>query len=289
MKAWILAMRPATLLAGAVPVAVGTALAVDHPNFEVWVACLALVGSLLIQIATNFANDYYDFIKGADTEERVGPDRATQQGWISPQAMKRAIGVTLLLAFSVGVLLILRGGWPIAALGLCSLLLAVGYTGGPFPLAYLGLGDLFVLGFFGLGATVGTYWLLALEQTPGVWIAGFALGALATAILVVNNLRDRFTDAQVGKNTLAVRFGARAVRAEYAVLVLSAYGVVGLAVYLAWLPTGALWVFASTPQAIIAVRAVYGLDGAALNPLLGLTARLEALFGILFIIGVLGS
>lgn len=286
MKPWIAAMRPATLLAGAVPVAVGAALALDHPQFHWGFAALCLLGSLLIQIATNFANDYFDFLKGADTEARVGPDRAVQKGWISPQSMKRATALVLALALCVGIVLIQRGGWPIAALGLCSLVLAVGYTAGPFPLAYLGLGDLFVLGFFGLGATVGTTWILTLETHTGVWAAGFSLGALATAILVVNNLRDRFTDAQVGKNTTAVRFGAGFARAEYALLVLSAYAAVGLAVYSGALPNSALWVFASLPQAVIAIRAVCRTDGAALNPLLGLTARLEALFGLLLILGL---
>jgi 1,4-dihydroxy-2-naphthoate octaprenyltransferase len=171
-------------------------------------------------------------------------------------------------------------------LGLSSLLLAIAYTGGPFPLAYLGLGDLFVLGFFGLGATAGTFWLLTLEQRPGVWIAGFAVGALATGILVVNNLRDRLTDAQVGKRTLAVRFGERAGRIEYSLLLASAYGAVALGVQQQWLPTGALWVFASLPQALLASRAIWRFQGAALNPLLGSTARLEALFGMLLIIGV---
>jgi 1,4-dihydroxy-2-naphthoate octaprenyltransferase len=289
MRPWIAAMRPATLLAGAVPVAVGAALAMDQPHFHWGFAGLCLLGSLLIQIATNFANDYYDFMKGADTEERVGPERATQQGWISPQAMKRATVLVLLLALGVGVLLIQRGGWPIAGLGACSLLLAIGYTGGPFPLAYLGLGDVFVLLFFGLGATVGSYWILALTTTPGVWAAGTCLGALATAILVVNNLRDRFTDAKVGKNTLAVRFGPGFVRMEYAVLVISAFVIVGVAVQQNWLPLGALWVFACFPQAVLAIRAVNRSDGAALNPLLGLSARFEALFAFLLIVGVVAS
>jgi 1,4-dihydroxy-2-naphthoate octaprenyltransferase len=286
MNAWIAAIRPATLLAGAVPVAVGAALALDHPRFHWGFAALCLLGSLLIQIATNFANDYFDFIKGADTEARVGPARAVQQGWISPASMKRATALVLALALCVGVLLIQRGGWPIAVLGLSSLVLAVGYTAGPFPLAYLGLGDLFVLGFFGLGATVGTTWILTLETHAGVWASGFSLGALATAILVVNNLRDRFTDAQVSKNTTAVRFGATFARAEYAVLVLSAYATVAGAVYSGALPASGLWVFASLPQAVIAIRAVRRTDGAELNPLLGMTARLEALFGLLLILGL---
>jgi len=269
-----------------VPVAVGTALAHGHPAFEWWVAALCLLGALLIQIATNFANDYYDYIKGADTSDRVGPERATQQGWVQPEDMKRATYGVLAVALLVGCILIWRGGWPIALLGLSSLVLAIGYTGGPFPLAYLGLGDLFVLAYFGLGATAGTYWLLSLEQAHGVWAAGFSVGALATAILVVNNLRDRLTDEAAGKRTLAVRFGERAARLEYSLLLVSAYGVIGLAVSQDWLANGALWVFASLPQALIACSALWRRQGAELNPLLGTTARLEAVFGLLLIIGL---
>ena len=246
---WWKTIRPATLLAGGVPVVVASALALGHPDFEWWVAGLCLLGSLLIQIATNFANDYYDFVKGADREDRLGPQRATQQGWVSPAQMKKATYVVLGLALLVGTVLIWRGGWPIALLGCVSLLLAIGYTGGPFPLAYLGLGDLFVLGFFGLGATLGTFWLLTFSLQPGVFYAGFALGALATAILVVNNLRDRHTDAVAGKRTLAVRWGPRAARLEYVGLLVASYGAVLLAVVQGDLPDTALWVFVCLPQA----------------------------------------
>ena len=177
-------------------------------------------------------------------------------------------------------------GWPIAALGLSSLLLAVGYTAGPFPLAYLGLGDIFVLLYFGLGATVGSVWVMCLEAPAAAWLAGLGLGVLATAVLVVNNLRDRHTDAQVGKNTWAVRFGAAFVRWEYGFLVATAYLVVLGAVLADTLPTGCLLVFASIPIAVWNTRAVFRTEGAALNPLLGATARLEAIYGLLFAVGL---
>ena len=285
IQAWLLATRPATLLAGVVPVVVAGAMSWEHPQFRWDMAFLALLGAVLIQIATNFANDYYDFIKGADTDERVGPRRATHQGWITPQSMKYATGVVLAVALLVGLFLIHRGGWPIAALGLSSLMLAVGYTAGPFPLAYLGLGDVFVLLYFGLGATVGSVWVMCLEAPAAAWFAGVGLGVLGTAVLVVNNLRDRHTDAEVGKNTLAVRFGAHFVRREYTVLIAVAYGAVGVGVGVEALPQGCLLVLLSAPLAFSANRKVRTLEGKALNPLLGETARLEALYGVLFAIG----
>ena len=285
VRAWLLATRPATLLAGVIPVVVAAAMAWEHPLFRWDMALLAGFGAVLIQIATNFANDYYDFIKGADNDDRVGPKRATHQGWITPEGMKRATLVVLAVALLIGLVLIERGGWPIAALGLSSLLLAVGYTAGPFPLAYLGLGDVFVLLYFGLGATVGSVWVMSLEAPMAAWIAGVGLGVLGTAVLVVNNLRDRHTDAEVGKNTLAVRFGERFVRREYALLLIIAYGVVALGVALDTLPKGCLLVLLSLPLAVKTARSVFSLEGTALNPLLGATARLEAVYGLLFAIG----
>src|SRR6185503_15872793 len=156
-------------------------------------ALAALAGALLIQIATNLANDYFDFVKGADTSARVGPVRVTQAGLLSPDAVKRGMIVALVAALLVGIYLVSVGGWPIVVIGLASLACAVGYTAGPFPLAYLGLGDLFVFVFFGLVAVSGTYYVQALDFSAESFLAGAAVGALSTAILVVNNLRDRTT------------------------------------------------------------------------------------------------
>ena len=223
-----------------------------------------VMGSILIQIATNLANDYFDHKKGADTEERVGPARAVQQGWISPRAMATATVISLLLALLVGLYLIAVGGWPIAVIGIVSLICAVAYTGGPFPLAYLGLGDIFVFAFFGLAAVVGTSFVQLLFVPPSAWFAGAAIGLLATAILVVNNLRDRETDAKANKRTLAVRFGARMARVEHMACFVLAYLLVTIAVFMQLAPPLWLLVWLSVPLAIIEVRAG-SKDGPALN------------------------
>jgi 1,4-dihydroxy-2-naphthoate octaprenyltransferase len=178
-------------------------------------AVAALVGALLIQIATNLANDYFDNARGADTEERVGPVRVTAAGLVPPAAVKRAMLATLAAAFLVGVYLVTVGGWPVVVIGLVSLVLAVAYTGGPYPLAYNGLGDVFVFVFFGLVAVAGTYYVQALSFPAEAWWLGAGTGALSTAILVVNNLRDLATDAKVGKRTLAVRLGRRSTQFEF--------------------------------------------------------------------------
>ena len=212
---WILAARPKTLPAAAAPVLVGSALALYRGGFALLPATAALLGALLIQIATNFANDYFDFVKGADTDERVGPTRVTQAGLISPGAVRNAMLVTLGAALLVGVYLVWIGGWPIVWIGLASLVCAVAYTGGPFPLGYHGLGDLFVFVFFGLIAVAGTVYVQMGVFPPEAWLAGAGVGAMSTAILVVNNLRDIDTDARAGKRTLAVRLGRAGTQMEY--------------------------------------------------------------------------
>lgn len=247
MGVWLEAARPRTLPAAAAPVVLGTALAFWR-GAQVWLPALAaLVGALLIQIATNFANDYYDHERGADTPDRVGPVRVTAAGLVPPHVVKRAMLLTLLAALLVGSYLVAVAGWPIVVIGLVSLGLAVAYTGGPYPLAYNGLGDLFVFVFFGLIAVAGTFYVQALTFPLEAWWLGAGAGALSTAILVVNNLRDRETDARVGKRTLAVRLGVRAMQVEYAGLVVFALVVplVGIAAFgwpwpvlLSWLALG---------------------------------------------------
>ena len=172
LTAWALAARPKTLAAGVVPVLVGTAVAWREGSAHWGAAVAAAVCSILIQIATNLANDYFDAKKGADTADRLGPDRAVQQGWISPRAMLIGTGVTLILAFVLGLYLIVLGGPVIAAIGIVSLIAAVAYTGGPYPLAYVGLGDVFVFLFFGLAAVVGTTWVQTLSAPPAAWVGG---------------------------------------------------------------------------------------------------------------------
>lgn len=267
---WWRAIRPATLWAGAAPVMVGTGLAHQHGVSQALPAFVALLGALLIQVGCNLVNDYSDFMSGADDAERVGPARAAQKGWLSVDELKRGALVSLGLAGLTGVYLTIVAGWPILMLGLMSLLCAVAYTAGPFPLAYLGLGDLFVLLFFGFGAVGGTYFVQASALPLELAGWGWSVGALATAILVVNNLRDRVGDAQVNKRTLAVRLGPTAARLQYSALALSAFiwpSLCGL-----WLP------LTLTPIALILCVQVWRLDGADLNPLLGKTALLELVF-----------
>lgn len=285
LTAWFLAARPKTLAAGLVPVLVGMAIAHMHGGV-VWapaIACAA--GSILIQIGTNLANDYFDHKKGADTEQRVGPARAVQQGWVTPKAMAVATGITLFLALLVGLYLIAIGGWPIAMIGILSLVCAVGYTGGPYPLAYVGLGDIFVFLFFGLAAVAGTCFVQLLYVPPAAWTAGAAIGLLATAILVVNNLRDRETDAIANKRTLAVRFGARAARVEHMACIVLAFALVTLSVVLNLAPTLWLLVWLSSPLAFMEIRSVHQKDGPGLNAHLAGAARLELVFGLLLCLG----
>lgn len=283
---WWSTLRPATLWAGAVPVFVGAALAyADGARGWIW-AALCLLGALALQVGCNLVNDYADFKKGADTPDRLGPARASASGWLTPRQVLGGAAVAFVIAIAAGGALIAIGGWPIALLGIASVIAAIGYTAGPYPLGYLGLGDVFVLAFFGLGAVVGTYYLGTGEQRWTAWVAGFAVGALATAILVVNNLRDRHTDVRAGKRTLAVRFGARVARAEYLGLLGGAFGAT---ILLAW---GArnpwlLLPWLALPLAVKAARAVCTVDGAALNPQLGATARLELVFGLLLTVGAL--
>ncbi|MCB9745963.1 MAG: 1,4-dihydroxy-2-naphthoate polyprenyltransferase [Alphaproteobacteria bacterium] len=287
LKAWALATRPKTLLAGATPVFVGAALAAGDGAFAWGPSLAALAGSLLIQIGTNLANDYFDFRSGADNADRVGPARATQQGWLTPRQVAGGAALVLALAFAVGLYLLSVAGWPIFVVGVVSILLAVAYTGGPFPLAYHGLGDLFVLIFFGFVAVGGTYYVNALTLTPEVLLAGLPVGLLATAILVVNNLRDRHTDAAANKRTLAVRLGAGPARAEYLLCVALSYATPGVALATGWGAWGWLLPLLSLPLALRQVRTIYRVDGAALNPELGATARLELVYGALLSIGVM--
>lgn len=286
---WLSAARPRTLPAAAAPVLVGMAVAAYEGFFNLGPALAALVGALLIQIGTNFANDVFDFQKGADTSDRLGPTRATQAGWVTPQHMLAATALTFGLAVLVGVYLVWVGGWPIVVIGVLSIVCGLAYTGGPFPLGYNGLGDLFVFIFFGLVAVMGTYYVQAgVVSALAVW-AAIPIGLLATAIIVVNNLRDVDTDRKAGKRTLAVRFGVDWVRAEYRLLLVTAY----MAPVAAWLsgqaPAGALLAWLSLPLAVRLIRAVYTQTGKALNPVLGGTGQLELVYAGLYALGLLVS
>lgn len=284
---WVLAARPKTLTAAVAPVLVGTGLAVHDGVVATQPALAALVGAILIQIATNLANDYYDFVRGGDTPERIGPVRVTQAGLLAPKAVRNAMVAVLALALVPGAYLVSVAGWPVVVIGLVSLACAVLYTGGPYPLAYHGLGDIFVFMFFGLVAVGGTYFVQARAWPAGAFVAGAGLGALSTALLVVNNLRDIRTDALAGKRTLAVRMGAGATKAEYAFLlgVAAAAPVLGV-VALDW-PSATLGSLLAAALAWSPLRAVFTHgDPRELLPALGATARLVAVYGVLLAIGL---
>ena len=282
---WVLAARPRTLTAAVVPVVVGTAVAAAGGGMRLVPAFAALLSAICIQIGTNLANDYHDFQRGADTHERVGPRRVTQSGLIAPRTVRAAALAAFGAAALLGAYLAAVGGWPILMTGVLSILSGWLYTGGPWPLGYHGLGDVFVFVFFGLVATAGTIYVQMRSVPTAGWIAAVPIGALATAILVVNNLRDIATDAKAGKRTLAVRLGRGATRVEYLALLAVAF-----AAPFALLPFARGWVLlplAALPLAIPPLRLVLRAEGAALNEALGATARLQLAYGALLAAGLL--
>ena len=282
---WIGAMRLRTLPAAVVPVVVGTAVCAALGHVAWGPALAALAGSIAIQIGTHFANDVFDAEKGADTPERIGPLRAVSAGLISAAAMKRAMILAFAVAAAFGLYLVSVAGWPIVVIGIASILSGIAYTGGPWPLGYHGLGDVFVMLFFGFVAVCGTAFV-QLGHVPAlaVW-AAIPVGALATAILVVNNVRDRATDVRAGKRTLAVRFGREAALVEYALLLLAAY-VVPVVLAVGGRPWAAL-PLVSAPIAIARMRALLrAVDGPDHNRLLAATAQLLVVHGALFAAGL---
>jgi 1,4-dihydroxy-2-naphthoate octaprenyltransferase len=281
ISAWVYATRPKTLAAAAAPVIIGVALAYKNGELDIIASAIALFCAFLIQIGTNFANDYYDHKKGADTHERLGFKRAVASGWISPKAMLHATYVVMTLAFLCGLFLVYKAGWPILLLGLASIISGIAYTGGPFPLGYNGLGDLFVMLFFGQAAVMGTVYVNQLSWTLEAFVWSFGPGALAVNILVLNNLRDIETDIKAGKRTLGVLLGPRALEVEYIVMVLIAAAIPFYAAY-----TGGntlLYTAAAIPLAFgnsLFRRIRSTTDRRNLNPLLEKTAILLALYGV---------
>lgn len=286
LEKWLLAARPKTLWASVAPVVVGTAMAYGDGLHQWPSASIALLCAVLIQIGTNFANDYFDYKKGADTSQRQGPLRLTQAGLVSPQAMKLATALVFLMACIGALALVMRGGLPIILIGISCILAGILYTGGPYPYGYHGLGDLICLIFFGPVAVGGTYYVQALEFHPVVAMAGLGPGLLITAILTVNNLRDIEDDRKAGKRTLAVSLGKTFTRWEYAFLV-----VLGASVpVLIYLNTGqrlsSLLTLLVIPLAWPAYKTLRARsDGAALNPALAYTARLPLIYSVLFTLG----
>lgn len=288
-RAWLLAARPRTLPAAVAPVLVGTALALRDNSFVPGPALAALLVALLLQIAANFANDVFDFHRGADTAERLGPTRMVQSGLITSRQVYTATIVTIVLAALVGFYLVLRGGVPLLILGLAAIVATLAYTGGPFPLGYNGLGEVFVLLFFGFVAVVGTYFVQALQVSALAFAIAVPVGALVTAILVVNNLRDLETDRAAGKRTLAVRFGRAGTQAEYAALIAIAYLMPPLLWLLGGLSPWALLPWLTAPLAARLIRETRTTTGRALNKTLGGTGQLELLYSILLAAGILLS
>ena len=282
-RVWLLAARPATLPAAVVPVIVGTGSALHGTHtLNLPVLVPTLLAALLIQIGTNFANDVFDFRRGADTADRLGPLRVTQGGLVTPQQVLVATFVTFGLALVIGLYLVAIGGWPILAIGVVCLLSGLLYTGGPWPFGYHGLGDLVCFLTFGVLAVLGTAYLHTLSiSSLDLW-ASIPVGCLVTAILIVNNLRDIDTDREVGKRTLAVTLGRTGTRLEYALCVAVAYavaigvGVTGKVGLWWWLP------LLSLPLAIWLVRFVSQTQGRPLNQALKRTGQLHLLFGLLF-------
>ena len=285
-QAWKLAVRLPTLTAAVAPVAVGTGAAIAEDAFDLLPMLAALFGALCLQIGANFANDVFDFKRGADTADRLGPPRATQMGFLSPREMMVGMWAVFGLAFLAGIYLVYVGGWPIVAVGLGSIAAAIIYTGGPWPIGYHALGDLFTFVFFGLVAVMGTYYVQAGELSWLSLIAALPMGCTVTLILVVNNLRDIPTDSRTGKTTLGVVLGDAGTRRWFTLLMLGALATpaaaIGYEVWWGWIATAV-----AAPFGWKLLRSIWsGTEGRALNPVLKETARFNLLFGLVWALGL---
>jgi 1,4-dihydroxy-2-naphthoate octaprenyltransferase len=283
VRIWVEAARPRTLPAAVAPVLVGTAAA---ERFSVWRFLGALLVGLAIQVGVNYANDYFDGVRGVDSPERIGPRRAVAAGLVAPAQMRAATAVALCVAAVAGFALAWVAGWQLLLVGLLALLAAVGYSGGPRPYASAGLGEVFVFVFFGLVATVGSAYVQA-ERVVGVAaVAALPVGLLATAILVVNNLRDVDTDRRAGKRTLPVRLGRTRTKTLYRLLVVGAFVLLGPVVAAA----GSAWPLLALGALPLALRVLRRVQRAEtprpLIPALALTARVQLLFGLLLAAGL---
>ena len=287
LNSWILASRPKTLLAAVVPVLVGSALAISMNKFFLPYSVVALFCSIFIQIGTNFTNDLYDFLKGSDTVKRKGPRRVLASGLITVREMKIAIAFVFGLAFLLGLYLVYSVGLLILWVGIISIVAGIIYTAGPFPLAYNGLGDLFVFIFFGVIGTMGTFYLHTQEISLLSFVASIPVGALITNILIVNNYRDIEEDRKANKLTLAVLFGKTFTRWQYIILFLVCY-LISIVLYFQF--NYGFWIFlpyVTIPVTIILIKMLYTFKGEELNKTLELTARLAGLYGLLFSIGLI--
>jgi 1,4-dihydroxy-2-naphthoate octaprenyltransferase len=275
LQIWWLAIRPKTLLAAIGPVLVGWGIGLGESNFRWAAAFAALFGAVAIQIGTNLINDVVDFTKGADTETRQGPVRVTQTGMLSAKQVWRGAIFSFSLATLAGIYLIYVGGLPILVIGVASILAGIAYSAGPYPLAYVGLADLFVMVFFGFIAVGGTTYVTSGALPEATWLGALGVGAMVTAILVVNNIRDIEDDRAAGRRNIPVAFGRKAGEWEYGVLLLSAYLAPVAAALLGYAHWIVIITFLSLPFALRLYRTIRGgAQGAALNPILGQTAQL---------------
>lgn len=287
IESWLLASRPKTLPAAVMPVFVGTSIAIHDGLFNPFAAIIALLCSLLIQIGTNFVNDLHDYLKGSDKKDRLGPVRVLVSGLITENEMRIGITIVFGSAFILGMYLVYLAGWFIFIIGVLSLIAGYAYTAGPYPLAYNGLGDIFVFIFFGFVGTIGTYYVQAQEITMLVFWSSIPVGALITNILVVNNYRDLEEDKIAGKNTLAVKFGGTFAKMQYLIFMILSFAIL-LLVYFTYKQS--IYVFLpllTLPIAIKLVSMIFKLSGKDLNSTLALTAKLSAVYGILFAVGIL--
>lgn len=283
LSIWFQAIRPKTLFNSMSPVFIGTALSLKDGSFDLILFLCTLCTSLGIQICVNLANDYFDCIKGSDTSERKGPVRVTQAGLVSHTAIKIAVGIACLITLIVGSYLVKEGGWPIGTLLIISLLLALGYSGGPFPIAYLGLADIFVFIFFGPVAVAGTYYLQTHVLLPETLLCGIGPGLLCMAVLIVANIRDVEEDLQADKKTLIVRFGRTFGKWQYVICLIAA-GLLPL-LFIETHPAALLSSLILIPT-ISLIRNIFKVtDPVDYNPLLPKTAQLTFFHSILFSIG----
>ena len=286
-ESWIIASWPRTLLAAVVPVMVGSALAISKNKFTLILSLIALICSILIQVGTNFTNDLYDYLKGSDKEDRVGPKRVLVSGLISPTEMKIGIITVFGFAFLFGLYLVFSAGIVILFIGIISILAGLAYTAGPYPLAYNGLGDIFVFAFFGIVGTMGTYYLHFHEFSLLSFLTAVPVGALITNILVVNNYRDIEEDREADKYTLAVKLGEKFTRFQFINSITISYLILFI-IYFKYDFT--YWIFLpliSIPFAAKLISMLYKLEGKELNKTLELSAKYAALFGLLFSLGLI--
>ena len=283
---WWLAIRPRTLPAAVAGVVAGSALALHDYTFHPLPALAALLVALLLQIGSNLANDVFDYERGADSARSAGPLRVTQSGLLKPEQVRAGMLTVFALAGLVGLYLAFVAGWVVVLIGLAAIFSAIAYTGGPFPLGYYGLGDLFVFLFFGLACVAGTYFVQAGTVSPAAWGMAVPVGLIIVDILVVNNLRDLPTDRLAGKHTLAVLLGARFARAEFLACLLVAFLCLPIFCAFKLLPWGALLSWLTLPLAWKWVRVVFTQTGRALNAALSGTGQLALAFSLLFLLGL---